>query len=321
MNSATKEFIDNICNETMGFSLGDPWRISDSSVVCIVPITRHTDQEQVYEVSSRAKDSLIIEDTGNIDVAIIHNNGDLPIFFRLGEILSGSTQERSLKFSRVVPRKSTIKADIVCVHASRPISSGAVFKTSGYAPGREAFNMSAMYIDGNINQSESWNRDAKYIEKLKASPSLKREVSHALDLDALKSDDLSTARDAIKNALDDVIKKVPLFDAQVGMVLIDTSGVSLLECFDIPLSWSDVREAIVGKEADRLMEKDESGVFEFRPEKAKELIRTMLSSSYDEKIINDDGHTRIVVLDGETHTGEVVVIGDQVIHLLFARKE
>ena len=131
---------------------------------------------------------------------------------------------------------------------------------------------------------------------------------------------MKALRDAAKEIFSDVIKRVPLSEDQVGMALIDTKGFHSLDCFDLALSWKELKEAITEKESVQLSEKDGSGVFQYRPEKARESIVEVLGNGWAEKVIFDSAETKTVVLDTDRYSGEAVLLGDSVIHLLLARK-
>lgn len=326
-----KEFIKALETESRGFHYGEPWRYDEDSITCVVPILREIvpqlREEELfpdYIVSAKAK-KIRIKDMGMINQVEITNNEEKPVFFRLGELLKGDTQERALVMSRIIMPGKTENIEVVCVHASKGIRREAIFTSDGYAPGKDSFYAQSLFVGKSVNQGASWSGDRAYTNTI-MSVAGSRGQSSGLSLGVGESlgmgrvDDLKTTRDTAKKIFADVIKKVPLFENQVGMVLIDTSGVHSLDCFDLPLSWKELKEAITEKESVQLSEKDLSDVFEYKPERAKESIIKVLGSSWEEKVIFDSQETKTVVLDTDKFSGEAVLLGDSVIHLLLARK-
>lgn len=318
-----KAFVEALRTETLGFGFGKPWRYGEHSITCVVPIIRSSDEERKYITSFEANGDLEIKDTGSIDKVDVTNKGKKPIFMRVGEILSGDTQERSLVMSRVVYPGKTITVNVVCVHASKPISGGTSFKSRSIAPERDVLYVQACHnqcsAEGAVNQSLSWNADKEYYG---------RATSNILFADALgnqisniRNDDLTSVHEKVSEVFEDVIKDMPLIDNQIGFALIDMSGFHSLDVFDLHESWKKVKEIIAGKESLKLSEQEDEGVFEYKPDVASKKIKDVLEKGYDEKVIYKDEDTRTVTFEIGKCVGEAVLLNDQVIHLLLSRKE
>jgi hypothetical protein len=333
MNLNTEAFIQAVREELLGFSLGKPWRFTEQSLTCVVPIIRALDQKPGYMVLSKAK-NIDIKDTGNIYKVSVTNNESLPIFIRIGELFKGSTQERAATRSFLVMPKETVDIDVNCVHQTKGIVSGTKFVPGGYVPERDALYVKHMYEGkssggmygmGGGHQYLSWNADKQYTTKIKSC------TSHAsglfasrctLDMMAsvksLNDDNIVEARDKVNEILKDVLEKVPLFDNQIGIILIDKDGFHSLDCYDLHASWKDVKEAIIGKESISIAESDDKGVFQYKPENAHSSIKELLEKGFEKKTIFDSGY-EVIGIKYNKFVGEVTLLDGNVIHLLITR--
>jgi len=309
-----RPFIEAMRTETLGFSFEKPWKYSEKTISCVVPILRMTDKERNYLLLSEAGDTVKLVDTGNINKIQFLNEGREPVFIRLGEIIKGETQERTTTFSLMLLPGEKKGLDVKCVHASRGIVSGAGMRSDGgYLPGRDALYSQTNFdagVIGCVNQQKSWEEDRGFTAM----------ASCSVNLTGVKEDDISAVTEAVKKDLKDVIEKVPLLDNQIGIALIDTKGLYVLECYDLYESWKVVKESIVGKESLVISEEDDSDVFEYKPEKAKELVKKILAGGFEESEIYSNKGARTIGLDYKGYTGEVVTMEGVVIHLLIARK-
>ena len=312
-----KAFVEAIRNESLGFLLGNPWRYGEQSISCVVPILRQTKTRQSYFVLAKAPD-VEITDTGSIDKAMVYNKGDKPIFIRMGEIFKGQTQERTAIMSRIVMPKKKVEIEVGCVHASKGISAGTEFKSGGYAPMRDHFYASTGgkgSSAGRISQSASWDMDRTYTSHAGNACNAFNGSSFNISMD-----DLSSVHQKTQEVFDEVLKKVPLFDNQIGMSLIDDRGFHSLDCFDIPLSWKDVKEAIAGKECLAISQTDDEGVFVYQPDRAKKVIKDVLKKGFEERVGFEEKDVKTILLSQNGYAGEVVTLKDNIIHLLLARE-
>jgi hypothetical protein len=324
-----KTFIGALRTETLGLSFGDPWRSSDSSISCVVPILRDLAEDPKYQILAKAKSVKVI-DSGSINKVLVTNEGLKPVFIRTGEIFKGATQERASTTSHIIMPGEKVEVDVVCVHASKGIHKGTSFTSHGYTPNnREAFFVgNAMKgMGGGTVQAASWQMDRGYTETLcttfnqPSAPLVPGDMvegfSSAFDT---KADDLSAARDKAASIYKDLVAQVPLYHNQIGMAIIDDKGFYSLDCYDLHLSWKDVKEAIVGKEVLALAQEDSQGVFTYNPERAKSVIQQALEVEYVEKEIISHDKTKVIALDGTDFIGEATLLDDELIHLLISRK-
>jgi hypothetical protein len=308
----TKTFIKAIRTETLGFRLGEPWRYSDKNLSVILPIIRVSELKPNYIVLAKAT-KVKIEDTGKIEEVSVLNNEDVPVYIRLGEIFRGKTQERTAIMSYIIPPKEKRIIQVNCVHASKGISSGAIFHSAGYVPKRDSNYIMSNTGERIIGQSQSWAMDINYSQEIKT-------CGYGFAISNVQADDLAAVRDAVDKEFSNILKEVPLFDNQIGMAMIDDKGFYLLDCFDLFDSWKDVKESIVGKESLAIVKEDQKGVFEYKPQNAKEMVKKVLEKAFIEKEIYSDNGGKTIALSTDTIVGEVTLLNDKVVHLILTRK-
>lgn len=334
---------------------GEPWRYGEKSVTCVIPILQKKIMvERDYLLLSEAK-NVKITDKGRISPVQIENGEPLPVFIRLGEILKGATQERSVTQSHVIAPGATVDVPVVCIHASRPLQHGASFTAGGFAPMKDALFAGEVKCMGHVDQRTSWNMDRSYyamssshLGGLTFGPEIRggdgdATLGDGTLLSDAEPDNLSAITERVREALDEVIKKVPLFNDQIGMALIGTvapskrvsedgrplrkihvSGLQTLECFDLPDSWKAIKEMITGKEAipiSDVLEDDSPFKIVFEPEKTTGQISKVLAGELDVKTISDDKLSQVISLSYPGYVGEATILNDHVIHLLITRND
>ena len=138
-------------------------------------------------------------------------------------------------------------------------------------------------------------------------------------------DDLAANEEAFSKNFDDVIRSVEMKENQAGFALITPAGVETIETFDSPLSWKAVHTDAMKRVGQKLVNQKHLSAFEFKPERAKQAIRSVLSKPWKEKAIwehkpnNGDPHVLITGLSADGYTGEVVEVDHRVIHLALIR--
>ena len=308
-----KEFVNAIKDEKEGFSFGEPWRFDENSLTAVLPILRDSKAARKYLVLAEAK-RVTLEDTGDINAVLVTNNEKKPVFIRVGNIFAGKTQERAATVSRVVMPGKTEKIDVVCIHASEPINSGADFKSGGLTPRsidltaqdrtwESAHQYSAMamnVMDASLN-ADSGVRGFSVGSSPSRSPSV-------------GIDDITANLKNFSKAIEGVLKKVPYTKSQVGVVLLDTKGCAGLEAFDLSASWKAIKDDVVRREGEKISEQDKDNVFEYKPEKAKAQTRKALGS-FKEQPLYEDKDTQTIKISRKDFVGEVTTLKDKVIHL------
>jgi hypothetical protein len=376
-----EELISSIQEETGGYKLGKPWRHNQHSLTCVVPILKTTkDSKREYITLTEAK-KVVITDTGKINEALVKNNEDIPIFIRLGEILSGNTQERAVTSSRIVLPNQEVTIPVACIHASKGIRAGTVLSFNGFAPNKEYSYIYNVHNYGQANQKDSWNLDhtytayantvlnkhgfvassvgkSLYSDQFKvateqmnvfdiqstsdtgayniystttSNPTYTRTEGTSastsvgyyqlLDHSVIPTDDLTSKHKEVNDLLADIIKKVPLFKNQIGLILIDPDGFKCLDCYDVKLSYKAVKEMLIEKETVAISDTDEQNVFEYKPAAAKKVITKILSNKFEENIVHEDKQTKTITLDLEGYVGEAVLFNNKIVHLIITRNE
>ncbi|MBA7599420.1 hypothetical protein ES703_06453 [subsurface metagenome] len=119
----------------------------------------------------------------------------------------------------------------------------------------------------------------------------------------------------------DILKDIPKVDNQVGLCLLTMTGLESMESFNHPESWEAIRKVILGSDISSIADiSDQNGLFEFREDKAKSIVRELLEKEYDEKVAVEKDSTATYILDEEKFMGEVVTLHDRPIHCAFLRK-
>lgn len=325
----TRAFVEALRTEQLGFFYGKPWRYAKENITCVVPVLRENANELPvkYVTLAGAGDKVEIKDTGRIDTALVLNHHELPVYLRMGELLMGDTQNRTLVMSRVVMPGAKVEVDIKCVHAGKGIRTGATFTGGTYTPGRESYYVNTLHTDGlrGVSQNCSWKEDRETSKKMKTSfKTMSDSGARGFSGDDVlvtgfnltNDDNITKVRDDYNKAIQEVIKAVPLVDNQTGIAIIGQKGFESLDCYDIGTSWKDVKEGMVEKEGLSISQTDTSGVFEYKPDKASQLIKDVLAKGFEEKVLLDEDGCKIITLDFKDYVGEAVELDGEVIHLL-----
>jgi len=349
--------LQTLCDEELGFRFGDPLRVSEKSLAVVVPILRKTAAHRQYVTLPEAGSNVDIHDTGRIDCFEVKNHTEENLFIRFGTIFKGDTQERSLLRSALVFPGAKVEVEVRCVHASKGIRPGTKTSYGGYTnldydqriytenfgTGKatqahvwQTVNaVSAMMFRGG-GLSATLHRDQQI--RAESTPSwvggtsggsrVGRGPTAAPPRGAAQpnapspySDDFASNLDAFTRDFEDVIRSVEIQEDQSGFFLISSSGVETVETFDSPLSWKAIHQDAVKRIGTKLVDQSSLSVFEYKPEKAKEAVRAVLSKPFREKVIwehkpnNGDPYVLITGLAGDGYTGEVVEVDHRVIHL------
>jgi len=330
-----------ICEETLGFRFGEPQRPESDSLCVVVPILRETASKRQYITLSET-DKVDVVDTGSINRMKVTNLSTENVFIRSGTIFKGQTQERALMRSAVAFAGRDMEVEVRCIHASRSIRPGAKTSHAGYTP--IEFD-SGVYRTGfrPADQSAVWARassvssayhvmsSSRISSGRSASPrvptaQVPASTPGAFDVAIPRVDDLTSHYERFTKTFDDVTARIRWVENQAGFALLTDNGVETIETFDSPLSWKAIHEDAVKRLGSRVLGKDEEGVFDFKPERAKALIRKVLAGKFTENLIyehrpsNGELHVLILGLSGDRYVGEVVEVDGRVIHLMLIRQ-
>lgn len=344
------KFFQLIAEGKDGFSFGKSWRYSEDSLVALLPILRVAPKKKRGYVLLSETKKVKIEDTGQINKLLVKNNEKSPVYIRMGEMFTGGSQERMATRSYVVMPKEEIKIDVRCVHASKGINVGVTMTSSGIAPSSfDSHLCSAGFKMRSIEQREVWKNVDNVAHSFCCSS---REIYDAGDgadspadinderivggqaevtsgintteipsFDAMFTDNLMGNIDKFSDQIKNILQKVPYFENQVGVSLIDLQGISAIECFDLKDSWKKFKDEIIKKEGDKISKQEKNSPFQYREDRAKESLKIVLKADYEEKTLFKSKDWRIIGLKNKNYTGEIVELKDKPIHLLLVRNK
>jgi len=334
MQEVISDLLLDIASEKNGYAIGKPWRFTEFSLAAVIPLVRVTEEVRNYKLLSEAKDMVKIRDTGTISKVELFNKDEYPVLAKAGEVVSGATQARTLAVSQVLMPQEKLVVDCACVHSTMGIRGGQKMAPTAYSPSQvrkavykghlsgEPFNQSAVWASVNefsktaalsASRLGSWA-----LSEFGASADYLRELSSPY---STPENDLAGRVEETQERLKEVLKKVPEVANQVGMCLVAMTGLELLEAFNHPESWKAIRKAILASESPKISDvSDQNGLFEFREEKAKEIIRELLRKQFEEKVVVSKERTATYILNEERFMGEVVVLDNRPIHCAFLRK-
>ncbi len=332
-----------------GFSFGKSWRYSEDSLVALLPILRVAPKKKRGYVLLSETKKVKIEDTGQINKLLIENNEKSPVYIRMGEMFTGGSQERMATRSYIIMPKEKIKIDVRCVHASKGINVGVVMTSAGIAPSVfDSHLCSSGFKMRSIEQREVWksvdnvaqsfccasremydagNDNIRFDgERTTTAGNLDQvDITPGIDSTTIPiysfTDDLMGNIDKFSDQIKNILQKVPYFEDQVGVSLIDLQGISAIECFDLKDSWKKFKDEIIKKEGDKISKQEKNSPFQYKENRAKESLKIVLKADYEEKTLFKSKDWRIIGLKNENYTGEIVELKDKPIHLLLVRNK
>jgi len=297
--------------EAGNYEFKEPWRATNKSLSIIVPIVSKAPGTRKYVVLEEVKDKVDIKDTGGIEEARVNGNVDTPVFIRGGTMLKGETQERATQYGVVVMPQKSETVPVHCIHASKGIRPGASFFAIGHAPQQVYSSMLAAR-----NQTVTWHAVTKYNLSLRASP--------AMAMPDIASDDLVKHVETIqkfRRDLKEILKSVPDYINQVGVVIIDPDGVVGLEMYDHPDSWKAFSESIIRSFSEVLTKEDKLGIFKPNMEAVIPVIQEFLKTieKAQEEVVFNKHYARTVILKTKEFVGEYTTLNGKTIHFLITR--
>jgi len=315
-------------------TFGEPWRLNDESLYAVVPIIRVPTGKRDYVLLQEIEDKVELVDTGSISQANIKNKSNKNVFIRKGTLLKGNTQERGVTVGRIILPNTQKELTIQCVHASKGIQAGAVYHMAEEVAPQEVMQC---FMDGD-NQGQTWEAVSR------ASHNLLHQ-SEAVRPSSTTSTSTSTHRSSttyttdygnivnvletsakFKDIVEKILKKIPAeLKNQVGIVVVDTKGVSGLELFDHPDSWKAFSGKIIRSYADVFANEDKisSKLFEIKLDKVnmaiKEFIGKIISATNN--VVYKEENTETYTIDGSEVVGEFTSLNDKAIHVIASRRK
>ena len=324
-----EQFLNNLSKE-VGYKFGSPWRYSDKSLGVIVPILRIGEfGEREYITIEEAKNQgVTFKDSGHIDKVIIESSLFEPVFIRSGTILkSQGTQSRAVESSIVIiPQeekdKHGIPPEIVitkreipvrCIYASKGIRANTTFVHGGDVP--LEVRSSLLSRSG---QASTWAAVGHATHRFAAT----RLRSSGTGVYTASRDNLAGVMeevDKFTENIDEILKKVPLFEDQVGAVFLDMKDVVGMELFDHPKSWEAIHKEVEKRLGESVTKEEEKTFFKPDYEQIKPLalgfLKKLIDSEKIETSKSGDIYT-VTLLKGDGVVGEATSINGKVIHLV-----
>lgn len=334
-----EQFLGNLNNE-IGYKFGTPWRYSDKSLGVIVPILKIGDiGEREYVTLEEAKDKgVTFKDSGHIDKVIIESLLSVPIFIRSGTVLrSQGTQSRAVESSVIIiPEKEKVgqkekpgkkekveqEIPVRCIYASKGIRTGGIFAYGGDAPSEVRSTL--LSKSGQSSTWEAVGRATNRLMALRFGSSARGSTHHfsSHTTYAASHDNLAGVMeevDKFTTDIDEILKKVPLFEDQVGAVFLDMKDVVGIELFDHPKSWEAIHKEVEKRLGESITKEEEKTFFKPDYEQVKPLALSFLKKLIDsEKIETSKGNDvySVTLLKGDGVIGEATSINGKVIHLV-----
>jgi hypothetical protein len=317
-------FINQLLSEEL--KLERPWRLSEKHLTIVVPVAGPGgDVERCYVLLEETKTKLT--DSGVIDKVDV-KGGDKPILARSGLILQGiGTQTRAVQGSTIILPGKEAEVPLKCVYATKGISTGASFSLEKPLTTPSSVHSTLMMSSlGHASQTDVWHSARAY--SYAWAPPHRRRYSESAAYILQASDDLyGTMRNItdFNSTMKELLSKIPMnLKNQIGMFVIDETGVLGVELFDHPDSWAAACDAVAKKYADTLARETEANADPFAPKEdaVKGVVRTFIESLKDrkEKEIQSDQRFRIVAFETEQSVGERVMLDGKEIHFVATRK-
>lgn len=363
MSVTTANVFASLQRSQLGFFYGAPKRVGENSLTVVLPILRETTIKRQY-ITFPETEKVHVFDIGKIDEMEADNQSGENVFVRSGTLFRGSTQERALQRSMVLFPGKKSKLSVRCVHMSRGISAGSKVKYGGITPlsfdstnygkGYKFADQGATWANvqnytssvGHGHQKHSrhahgYSGTMRMSNSTQWTSSLKSHCDHeepmiGADMAAMAgqfnevhdwqgSDDLASAMDGMSANIDEVLSKIKCDANQAGLALITDAGVSTIEVFDHKDSWRALHESAVKRMGKELVTEDKESVFEYKPEKAANLVNKVLALNYAQNVIyehrpsNGEPAVRVLGLTSAGYVGEIVEVNEQVIHLVLLK--
>lgn len=332
------QFLAGLSNE-IGFKFGTPWRYSDKSLGVIVPILKIGDVgEREYITLEEARNQGIkFKDSGSIDKVIIESSLPYPIFVRSGTVLkSQGTQSRAVESSVViVPKEEKNKQPnapeiivtmqeipVRCIYASKGIHAGSTFAYGGDVP----LEVRSALLSRS-GQASTWRAVKGATHRfMSARVGSGRGTSHGNFDDNVSftasNDNLSGVMEEVDKFtadIDEILKKVPMFEDQVGAVFLDMKDVVGIELFDHPKSWEAIHKEVEKRLGESIAKEEEKTFFKPDYEQVKPLALSFLKKLIDsEKIETSKSGDKyaVTLLKGDGIVGEATSINGKIVHLV-----
>jgi DNA-binding HxlR family transcriptional regulator len=305
-----KDLLSNLAKGEYEFK--EPWRATEKSLAVVVPIVATRNMTRNYVVLEEVKDRVKIVDTGGISHACIEGDLNTPTFVRGGTMLKGATQERATQFGIVVIPAKSEQIPVHCIHASRGIRPGAQFQVGGMSP-RRVYST----ILSDRDQTRTWSEVRNYSAAAGSWADQFRQY--------VPPDDLVAASESMQEFtrnLNEILKHLPDYTDQVGVVIIDPEGIAGFEMYDHRDSWKAFSDSIIRSYTEELSKEDKTGIFKPDTAAAVSTVRRFLDDvekAQGEEVFTRN-NARTILLKTQDYVGEYTSVSGKTIHLLVTRR-
>jgi len=352
-----KEFLTDVVESKYGYEIGEPWKFSDKALLVVVPIKRKNAPNRPYTTMYEVLKDMGMKDTGHIDQVELQNKTGKAVFVRAGTIFAGETQNRAAQHSGVY-QPGKVDVPVRCVHQTHGIRSGAPMIFGDIAPMSVTMNLMggnqsdvwdsvSNYTSGgrhggpmsnfcgfamtqpqpsSLYGSSGWSRTHNRSSNYVSLSSLDGEGTAVHGLYTEREDDLLGHLQKVresqgKQALDEMMQKVPLFENQAGAIIFNPLGVLAVETFDSPKSWEAIKQEVIEKYGDHVSNEQAEHLFELRKDMILPMLKKFLASmdKFEEKTIRKDDLSETRAVWGEGVVGEYTLVRGRTIHALLIR--
>jgi hypothetical protein len=300
--------------EQRTFRFSAPWRPRDSFAV-VVPVIRTVETHRDY-LTLQESTRVQLKETGQVVIVQITNGETVPVFVRLGTVLKGvGTQSRAVNASVFVEPGETKDLSVNCVHATHPIG-----REAGFAP------KMAQVAPVNVERGLFSREQGSVWSEVKAYSTAREEIGVESGTPT-PLDDLANRlglEDRFSELVDRLIKELPNHEGQVGIVVLDESGVYGLEVFGSSESWIALSDSVVTKFGEKLVGRREGGCLEVRVNEAKakdEIVQFLKAATHGGAVVVEQPEmTTTVRIEGRA-IGEAIFRGRRFVHLTLLRND
>jgi hypothetical protein len=304
-----ESFIENILNKKEGYSLGKPWKHSKDSMGVIIPILCDGEKKRDYVIYPEVKDKVHITDTGAVSILNVVNKADDAVFIRSGTMFEGiKGQDRSIISSIIVEPNGKTDIHVRCVHASRPTYAGGGFKYGGYVPPTVHSNLYR-------GQRETWGSVQMCASRMETTSGEKAFAMFSDDdLPKIKENQMKFDKN-----IQAILEEVPVFENQIGAIIISMKGIVGLESFNHPDSWKAQYKEAISNYSEELSVKAKDSLFTFDEKNVDDVVNRFLSDIKNAVLENINETSSKIIFKG--YIGEVAIYNDHIVHLFVMKDD
>lgn len=217
---------------------------------------------------------------------------------------------------------TTQEIPVRCIYASKGIHTGSSFTYGGDTP----IEVRSMLMSRS-GQRTIWKAVEGATHRFMSARIRKRgATSYGSSGDTMSftasNDNLSGVMEEVDKFtadVDEILKKVPLFEDQVGAVFLDMKDVVGIELFDNPKSWEAIHKEVEKRLGESITHEEEKTFFKPDYDQVKPLVLQFLKKLIDSEKIETSKSGQIysvTLLKGDGIVGEATSINGKIIHMV-----